>query len=155
MRRFISTDPLGIDAFVNLYAYGDMNPLFFVDPFGLCANQPWYQNVLSGISFVGKVAWGATTFVIQLAIGENYGQAWRDMFTSAWEGGVTGGILPENLNEGVAQTQQKAWYLGSDPSENGMHAWHAGSNAFLAHALGLIGAPFIFFGGIYHETPLD
>jgi hypothetical protein len=39
--------------------------------------------------------------------------------------------------------------------KNGMHAWHAGSNAALARALGLIGAPLILLGGILHETPLD
>jgi hypothetical protein len=36
-----------------------------------------------------------------------------------------------------------------------MHAWHAGSNAALAKALGLLGAPLILLGGILHETPLD
>jgi len=34
-KRFISTDPLGIDGGVNLYAYGNLNPLAFVDPMGL------------------------------------------------------------------------------------------------------------------------
>lgn len=35
MKRFISMDPTGIDAFPNLYAYGDLNPTYFVDPEGL------------------------------------------------------------------------------------------------------------------------
>jgi RHS repeat-associated protein len=38
-RRFIGIDPLGIDGFANLYAYGDLNPLAFVDPYGLCAES--------------------------------------------------------------------------------------------------------------------
>nr|MDA3798966.1 hypothetical protein [Kiritimatiellia bacterium] len=38
LRRFISPDPLGIDSFPNLYAYANMNPLFFIDPWGLCAD---------------------------------------------------------------------------------------------------------------------
>jgi len=35
MRRWLSADPMGIDGFENLYAYGNLNPLFFVDPLGL------------------------------------------------------------------------------------------------------------------------
>ncbi len=34
-KRFISPDPKGIDGGVNLYAYGNLNPLFYADPFGL------------------------------------------------------------------------------------------------------------------------
>lgn len=43
----------------------------------------------------------------------------------------------------------------SNASANGMHAWHAGSNAYLANQLGIVGAPLIFVGGVVHETPLD
>jgi len=39
MRRFISPDPKGIDGGANLYAYGNLNPLAFVDPYGLCAES--------------------------------------------------------------------------------------------------------------------
>jgi len=39
--------------------------------------------------------------------------------------------------------------------QNGWHAWHAGSNAYLAEQLGVVGAIPIFLGGVYHETPLD
>jgi uncharacterized protein RhaS with RHS repeats len=34
-KKFISTDPMGIDGGANLYAYGNLNPLAFVDPYGL------------------------------------------------------------------------------------------------------------------------
>ncbi|WP_082116673.1 RHS repeat domain-containing protein [Kiritimatiella glycovorans] len=34
-RRFLSIDPAGIDSFANLYVYGNLNPLFGVDPTGL------------------------------------------------------------------------------------------------------------------------
>jgi RHS repeat-associated protein len=36
-KRFISPDPSGLDGGPNLYAYANLNPLFFTDPFGLCA----------------------------------------------------------------------------------------------------------------------
>lgn len=38
---FISADPLGIDGGVNVYAYANLNPLAFVDPYGLCGNEPY------------------------------------------------------------------------------------------------------------------
>ncbi len=59
MRKFISPDPLGIDGGVNVYAYANLNPLFFVDPLGLCAdvgeirapryssNRPFWLNLLT------------------------------------------------------------------------------------------------------------
>jgi len=34
-----SADPVGIDSFPNLYAYANLNPAFFVDPYGLCAES--------------------------------------------------------------------------------------------------------------------
>jgi len=45
--------------------------------------------------------------------------------------------------------------LPSNAAANGMHAWHAGSNAYLAEQLGLVGGPLVFLGGVIHETPLD
>ena len=41
MKRFISPDPLGIDGGANVYMWANMNPLFFVDPYGLCAESFW------------------------------------------------------------------------------------------------------------------
>ena len=35
MKQFISIDPKGIEGGYNLYAYANLNPLFFSDPFGL------------------------------------------------------------------------------------------------------------------------
>ncbi len=39
LKRFIHPDPLGIDGGVNVYAMANMNPLAFVDPYGL---EPWF-----------------------------------------------------------------------------------------------------------------
>jgi RHS repeat-associated protein len=48
LRRFISPDPLGIDSFPNLYAYANMNPLAFIDPWGLCAEGNYSAFVSGG-----------------------------------------------------------------------------------------------------------
>jgi RHS repeat-associated protein len=53
-RRFISTDPMGVDGGANLYAYGDLNPLFFVDPMGLFTFQ-------IGVSSTGGGGVGGTS----------------------------------------------------------------------------------------------
>ena len=39
LKRFLSRDPLGLDGGHNLYAFADGNPIFFMDPFGLCAES--------------------------------------------------------------------------------------------------------------------
>jgi len=39
LKRFLTEDPAGIDSWPNLYAYANLNPVFFVDPFGLGAES--------------------------------------------------------------------------------------------------------------------
>jgi RHS repeat-associated protein len=48
-KRFISPDPLGIDGGANVYMWANMNPLFFVDPYGLSPDRAGYEP--------GKVYW--------------------------------------------------------------------------------------------------
>ncbi len=46
---FLSADPSGIDSFPNLYAYGNLNPALFSDPYGLFG----WQNVAGGLRLIG------------------------------------------------------------------------------------------------------
>ena len=45
LNRFLSSDPLGQAGGLNLYAYGNCNPLAYIDPLGLCAEGPWYDRL--------------------------------------------------------------------------------------------------------------
>jgi len=53
LKRFIHPDPLGIDGFANLYAYGDLNPIHFVDPMGL---DTYRQNRVLAVLSSGGTA---------------------------------------------------------------------------------------------------
>ena len=74
------------------------------------------------------------------------------MFSEPWVNGATGGRLPLSLAQGLLEVHRN---VPEDAYKNGMHAWHAGSNAYLAQELGLVGAPLISLGGWFHESPLD
>lgn len=103
------------------------------------------SNIASGIGIAGKE-------IIDFFIGKDYGATWRAMLTEKWVDGPTGGKLPQSLADGLRGVGGN---VPGNAAANGMHAWHAGSNAHLANRLGLIGAPFIILGGIFHESPLD
>jgi hypothetical protein len=40
----------------------------------------------------------------------------------------------------------------ADANLNGMHSWHAGSNAHLSTRLGPVGSIFLWLAGLYHQT---
>ena len=46
LRRFLSADPLGFAGGANVYAYADGNPLAYVDPLGLCAEDAGFLSYL-------------------------------------------------------------------------------------------------------------
>jgi len=63
LRRFINQDPIGLAGGMNLYWYADGNPLFFIDPYGLCVESPFPQAggvVLSGTADLGLWVEGGT-----------------------------------------------------------------------------------------------
>ena len=51
--RFLQTDPVGYTAGLNLYSYVGNNPLNWVDPLGLCKDdpdkEPWWHDIVGGI----------------------------------------------------------------------------------------------------------
>lgn len=42
--RFVNSDPSGFSGGLNFYAYADGNPVSLLDPFGLGADQAWYDT---------------------------------------------------------------------------------------------------------------
>ena len=152
--RFLSPDPIGYADGFNLYTYAANSPLNFIDPTGLAAAAAQDSGWSGWDIFVavGEAVGGLIKGIIELIIGEDFGAAWGALFTDDWVEGQTGGFLPESWNEGIVAVQAA---VPTDASENGMHAWHAGTNAYFAKKLGLVGAPLIILAGIFHETPLD
>ncbi len=70
-----------------------------------------------------------------------------------WVDGDTGGKLPESLKNGMSAIGDRA--RNTESWKNGMHSWHAATNAFIANRTGVLGSVFQVLGGIYHETPFD
>ena len=73
LRRFLSTDPLLLKGGLNLYAYGNGDPLAYIDPLGLCAGSAevdFFENLAAGAvsgDFANDTGWGGT--VGQIGVG--------------------------------------------------------------------------------------
>lgn len=115
----------------------------------------------SGSSESGSTAPEAQDGLLDAAadwvFGENGGEAWGDILDCVtgeeeWASGPTGGFMPQSLADEMDAVRQ---IVPEDAADNGMHAWHAGTNAMLADKLGIVGAPLILAGGLFHETPMD
>jgi hypothetical protein len=146
------------------------NPVSGTDPDGGSVISDWVGKNLPGL-FAAPLA-GAIDFVEGIGrgsiglgtfngskISSGFGLAGlgflrsfglKEAFTEKWVGGTTGGFLPESL-----KNEMDAVAYPSDAGKNGMHAWHAGTNAALTHKLGSFGALFVFVGGLIHESPID
>ena len=65
LNRFLSSDPIGLAGGNNLYAYGEGNPMAYIDPLGLCSQSSGWEY-----------AWEMTT-----AIASGFWEGW----TAGWE----------------------------------------------------------------------
>ncbi|MFA7172592.1 MAG: RHS repeat-associated core domain-containing protein, partial [Kiritimatiellia bacterium] len=88
-KRFLQSDPLGIDGGVNVYAYGKINPLAFVDPWGL--REYPAVNISSGFS-AGPVSFeGGSITLVDVMTGETHGFAYGG-FGVGLGAGVVGSV---------------------------------------------------------------
>ena len=63
LKRFITPDPLGIDGGVNVYMMANINPLFFIDPYGLSGLES------SFLDYASEFGSGAVNCVKDMAVG--------------------------------------------------------------------------------------
>jgi hypothetical protein len=104
-----------------------------------------------------KATYEVVKYIVQRTsdwlIGENFGAGWRAAFSERWVPGPTGGLLPES--QAKAMWNIRYTKVPQNACMNGMHAWHAGSNAYFVGQYGIFGAPLTFAAGLVHESPLD
>jgi RHS repeat-associated protein len=103
-RCFISPDPSGIDGGVNLYAYGNLNPLAFVDPYGLCAesgsgsSSSWYNKMYNEV-----LSWPAQHQQSEQNYAQNtaayYNSRDYQQYSTTWAHAVKVGI--DDVNEAI------------------------------------------------------
>jgi RHS repeat-associated core domain len=87
--------------------------------------------------------------LIEQLIGDKYGAGWREAFTEDKKYAPHSQFkVPIGTANALKNLRS---ILPADAWKNGMHAWHAASNAYLAKKYGLVGAPFILLGGLVHE----
>jgi hypothetical protein len=87
----------------------------------------------------------------------------KELLTESWEkspGNATGFAgdpttvlkMPLSLQQDV---RDAAGRIPDNAFKNGMHAWHAATNAAVAHRAGPVGSMLLVVAGVIHESPID
>jgi RHS repeat-associated protein len=116
------------------------------------------SSVLDSMATGGKMLLSSPKWALEWIIGDNYGQAWGEFFGGRSATTMTGDKfwkVPESLSIGIRDVFKQVKTDAPDAAANGMHAWHAGSNAMAVEKLGILGIPALLIYGIGHETPAD
>lgn len=137
--RFLSIDPhpgyLTDPQSLNPYLYCHNDPVNLSDPTGLDPLQHRFRD-----AFIGRNG------------GEAWGPVWDAIKNNSLVGGPTGGAMPAEARQLLLDIKAS---LPADAWKNGMHSWHAGSNAAVVREYGNLAIPVLILSGWFHETPLD
>src|SRR5262249_32793601 len=85
----------------------------------------------------------------------------KEFFTDTWIDPHEVGVLtttlkmPRRLARDIKEASDVQQHLAPDAWKNGMHAWHAATNAHIVNRLGPVGAPILWLAGLVHESPID
>ena len=80
----------------------------------------------------------------------------EDNWRTGNDQGTTGARMPESYARDMSITYERTWQVTEGTAaRNGMHAWHASTNAISANRVGPVGVPFLILMGLYHESPAD
>ena len=99
LKRFIQPDPLGIDGGPNVYMWANMNPLFFVDPFGLCAEGGGDWNMMTRLGGAAQMVGGG----VESAAGYTFGTVTSPTLVGGLAGAAIGTHGLDNLQAGFRQ----------------------------------------------------
>ena len=102
-QRFLSSDPMGLAGGLNLYAYGNGNPVAYVDPLGLCSEKTWWTKTKE---YLGQ-SWDAV---------RGYGERWADNALKTWYRVTGHNNKYDNLDATLkdeAQERQERWENGT------------------------------------------
>ena len=145
LRRFLSADPLGFAGGANLYAYADGNPLAYVDPLGLCAEDGEFgflESLALGAAMgdfaddtgvggtVGQIGVGLIPIAGQIAdardTAANFVNVWNNPSSGdAWIGLAMSGVA---WVPGAGDAVKAAYKGGKQVAKSGRHVIGTGSS---------------------------
>ena len=87
----------------------------------------------------------------------------KEVVAEKWDSqiGTSGNFKgPKTLADDIKNVDARMWAMNprgsaGDPAKNGMHSWHAGTNAALANRMSPVGSVLLWIGGLIHESPID
>lgn len=142
----------------------------------------WIRNYLPGIiaaplagivEFIGGLVeligglftWNSNTALHglkEMGLGLLRIVGFREVVEDEWVTGRSQGFdntdlsLPKSMTRDLGITRSRVHKIAKGTEgRNGMHAWHASTNAILANRMGPIGVIFLFIAGLVHESPID
>ena len=168
--RWLSTDPMGIDGGANLYAYGNLNPLSFVDPDGLLAKGTGIglKDLVGGAAKLwwdigGSLGYGAVSIFDYELAERIYGSQAAGLRNSAygmarlvWDagGGIGYGLSYYGVSPEYASRIYGAQWNGLQDAGTALSGGEGRSAAFRT---GYVGSQLaaIYFTGKYGNEPIN